>query len=209
MSLSRALLHSRSLLLCSHARTLIPASPSCQARSLVKSAVNFSPAKDAPAPRKRSRAKKADDEPSGPTSVKKSNRTRKEPEIIVPPEDTLELPPINDWRSYFAVHQLTVRDRVSVRNPELAEKLAHSFLDSPHTASDQPKTVIEAFPGLSPSCFMFQNYAEEMSGPGQLSRALLKLPPSKLKKLIILEDHEPYLQYLRVSRLQFLENGHI
>jgi hypothetical protein len=35
-------------------------------------------------------------------------------------------------------------------------------------------------------------------GPGALSRALLTLPPSKLKKLIILEDYEPYLEYLRV-----------
>lgn len=35
-------------------------------------------------------------------------------------------------------------------------------------------------------------------GPGALSRAFLTLPPSKLKKLIILEDYEPYLEYLRV-----------
>ncbi|EIM83080.1 S-adenosyl-L-methionine-dependent methyltransferase [Stereum hirsutum FP-91666 SS1] len=111
---------------------------------------------------------------------RRGRSARKEPELIVPSTDTLELPPIDNWRSYFAVHQLVVRDRVSVRNLELADKLAYSFLDNPHTSSDEPKTVVEAFPG-----------------PGQLSRALLKLPPSKLKKLIILEDHEPYLQYLR------------
>jgi hypothetical protein len=35
-------------------------------------------------------------------------------------------------------------------------------------------------------------------GPGALSRALLTLPPSQLKSLIILEDYEPYLEYLRV-----------
>ena len=45
-------------------------------------------------------------------------------------------------------------------------------------------------------------------GPGALSRALLTLPPSKLKKLIILEEYEPYLEYLRVcfSRLWSIFN---
>lgn len=134
---------------------------------------------------------------------RRGRSARKEPELIVPSTDTLELPPIDNWRSYFAVHQLVVRDRVSVRNPELADKLAYSFLDNPHTSSDEPKTVVEAFPGPSFSLFLRRDlFGDEALGPGQLSRALLKLPPSKLKKLIILEDHEPYLQYLRVSCLR-------
>lgn len=153
MSLSTTLLRSRLPLPCFHSRTLTPTFLSSQTRNLSKSAVNSSPAKVAPASSRNSRTKKVDESSGTPTPVKKGNATRKDQEIIVPEKDTLELPPVDDWRSYFAVHQLTVRDRVSVRNPELAEKLAHSFLDSPHTASDQPKTVIEAFPGLPPSLF--------------------------------------------------------
>lgn len=37
-----------------------------------------------------------------------------------------------------------------------------------------------------------------MSGPGLLTRALLDLPKTRIKKLIILEDDEPFLNYLRV-----------
>ncbi len=35
-------------------------------------------------------------------------------------------------------------------------------------------------------------------GPGQLTRALLALPKERIKKLIVLETHDDYLQYLRV-----------
>lgn len=38
-----------------------------------------------------------------------------------------------------------------------------------------------------------------LSGPGTLSRALCELPPSKLGKLIILEDNPLYLPYLEVG----------
>ncbi|KAI9461235.1 S-adenosyl-L-methionine-dependent methyltransferase [Lactarius psammicola] len=55
-----------------------------------------------------------------------------------------------------------------------------SIVDAKKTSTGNPKVVIEAFPG-----------------PGALSRAFMTLPPSKLKRLIILEDHEPYLEYLR------------
>ncbi|ETW81012.1 hypothetical protein HETIRDRAFT_238884, partial [Heterobasidion irregulare TC 32-1] len=89
------------------------------------------------------------------------------------------LPPINEWSATFPP-MLPTRERVSLRNPDTSEKIAKSFLYGKLTRTDQPKIVIEAFPG-----------------PGSLSRGLLVLPPSKLAKLIILEDHEPYLNYLR------------
>lgn len=38
-------------------------------------------------------------------------------------------------------------------------------------------------------------------GPGALSRALLELGPSRIRKLIILEDSEQYLQYLYVRSI--------
>jgi len=53
-------------------------------------------------------------------------------------------------------------------------------VNSKETSTNNPKVIIEAFPG-----------------PGALSRAFLTLPSSQLRRLIILEDHEPYLEYLR------------
>lgn len=38
-------------------------------------------------------------------------------------------------------------------------------------------------------------------GPGQLTRALLNLPKGRIKRLIVMEDWEPYLEYLRVSAI--------
>ncbi|KAN0129209.1 S-adenosyl-L-methionine-dependent methyltransferase [Lactarius tabidus] len=90
------------------------------------------------------------------------------------------LPPLGDWLSHFPYAPIVVRDRISIRDPLSAIHVAHSFVDAKKTSTGNPKTVIEAFPG-----------------PGALSRAFLTLPPSKLKKLIILEDYEPYLEYLR------------
>jgi len=36
-------------------------------------------------------------------------------------------------------------------------------------------------------------------GPGQLTRALLRLPKERVKRVIVMEDWEGYLQYLRAS----------
>lgn len=94
--------------------------------------------------------------------------------------DLPPLPPIDDWLSHFPFAPLVVRDRISIRDPVTAIRVAESFVDSKKTSTRKPKVIIEAFPG-----------------PGALSRAFLTLPPDKLKKLIILEDHEPYLEYLR------------
>ncbi|KAH8083761.1 S-adenosyl-L-methionine-dependent methyltransferase [Cristinia sonorae] len=90
------------------------------------------------------------------------------------------LPPLDEWRTTFSPHTVAERDRVSIRNPESALTLANSYLSDKSIAAGDEKVIIEAFPG-----------------PGQLSRALLQLPSSKVKKLVILEDHEPYLRYLR------------
>jgi len=90
------------------------------------------------------------------------------------------LPPIDDWLSHFPYAPVIVRDRISIRDPLSAIRVAHSFVDGKTTSTGNPKVIIEAFPG-----------------PGALSRAFMTLPPSKLKKLIILEDYEPYLEYLR------------
>ncbi|KAI0256177.1 hypothetical protein BJV78DRAFT_443703 [Lactifluus subvellereus] len=87
------------------------------------------------------------------------------------------LPPIDDWLSHFPYATPVVRDRISIRDPASAIRVARSFITSKKTSTGNPKIIIEAFPGA-------------------LSRAFLTLPPSQLRKLIILEDHEPYLEYL-------------
>jgi hypothetical protein len=108
------------------------------------------------------------------------------------------LPPIDDWLSHFPIGPIVVRDRISIRDPVSAIHVARSFVDAKKTSTGNPKVFIEAFPGalILSSRGMF--FLQVVLGPGALSRAFLTLPPSKLKKLIILEDHEPYLEYLRV-----------
>ncbi|TFK74052.1 S-adenosyl-L-methionine-dependent methyltransferase [Pluteus cervinus] len=96
--------------------------------------------------------------------------------MLTDPFDTPEarLPPIDTWRKLFP--STTVHQRVSIRNPETAQSVANAFI--PEGSRD--KVVIEAYPG-----------------PGQLTRALLQLPKNRIRKLIVLEEYEPYLQYLR------------
>ncbi|KAI0330161.1 S-adenosyl-L-methionine-dependent methyltransferase [Cubamyces sp. BRFM 1775] len=91
------------------------------------------------------------------------------------------LPPAEQWKVKFPVQNTLRRERVSLCNPDTASKLAASFLAEPST--DDGKIVIEAFPGLS--------------GPGALSRAMLELPSSKLRKLIILESDEVFFSALK------------
>ncbi|KAI0930327.1 hypothetical protein AcW1_009053 [Taiwanofungus camphoratus] len=90
------------------------------------------------------------------------------------------LPPPAEWRSLFASHTNFSKERVSVCNPETAARIAESFLCGESPTAGEGKIIIEAFPG-----------------PGALSRALLELPRSTIRKLIILEDHEAYLEHLR------------
>ncbi|KZT71045.1 S-adenosyl-L-methionine-dependent methyltransferase [Daedalea quercina L-15889] len=107
------------------------------------------------------------------------------------------LPPPEEWSKTFDVTN-TNRDRACVKNPETARLLANSFLGDTSSVGGEGKIVIETFPG-----------------PGALSRALLELPRSKIRKLIILEDHPEYLQHLKVlekadSRVQVVPySGHV
>lgn len=118
------------------------------------------------------------------------------------------LPPIDKWLSHFSFAPPAVRDRVSIRVPESAIRVAHSFINSKRTSTGNPKVIIEAFPGAWCLCTLTVLFLRPSLGPGALSRAFLTLPPSQLKQLIILEDHEPYLEYLRVC-LCFLFYLHV
>ncbi|EKM54306.1 uncharacterized protein PHACADRAFT_96901 [Phanerochaete carnosa HHB-10118-sp] len=89
------------------------------------------------------------------------------------------LPPVHEWRELFKTAPLIVRDRISLANVGTARTLAEAFLSGKSKAAGRGKTVIEAFPG-----------------PGALSRGLLQLDQGIIEKLIILEDYEPYLEWL-------------
>ncbi|KAF5393355.1 hypothetical protein D9757_000545 [Collybiopsis confluens] len=90
------------------------------------------------------------------------------------PQDKTNLPPREDWREIFS--WVPVNDRVSISNAETAALVAESFV--PEGSKDQ--VVIEAFPG-----------------PGQLTRALMNLPKSRIKKIIVVENEVKYVEYLR------------
>jgi hypothetical protein len=118
------------------------------------------------------------------------------------------LPPLDKWLSHFPYAAPVVRDRISIRVPESAIRVAHSFINSKRTSTGSPKVIIEAFPGAWCLGTLTVLFSRPGLGPGALSRALLTLPPSELKQLIILEDHEPYLEYLRVC-FRFLFYLHV
>jgi hypothetical protein len=58
------------------------------------------------------------------------------------------LPPINEWLTHFPYGPILVRDRISIRSPASAIRVAQSFINSKKTATGKPKVVIEAFPGV-------------------------------------------------------------
>ncbi|KAF8552511.1 S-adenosyl-L-methionine-dependent methyltransferase [Imleria badia] len=69
-----------------------------------------------------------------------------------------------------------VKHHVYIRNPETAAKVAEAFVP----AGTKDKVIIEAFPG-----------------PGILTRALLQLPRERIRKIIVLENAECFLDNLR------------
>ena len=58
------------------------------------------------------------------------------------------LPPIDNWISHFPYATPGVRDRISIRSPASAIRVAQSFINSKKTTTGNPKVVIEAFPGV-------------------------------------------------------------
>ncbi|KAL5523855.1 hypothetical protein ACEPAG_8028 [Sanghuangporus baumii] len=87
------------------------------------------------------------------------------------------LPPLEEWKDLFI--GFGFQNRITLKNQDTADKLAKAFF-ADTKASDDGKIVIEAFPGA-----------------GCLTRSLMKLSKKKIKKLIVLEDGEPYLPYLK------------
>ncbi|EEB88162.1 hypothetical protein MPER_14148, partial [Moniliophthora perniciosa FA553] len=73
--------------------------------------------------------------------------------MLPPIEQRIELPPSSQWQSLFYSSQQT--HRVSISNLDTAIAVADAFVP----AGSKGKVIVEAYPG-----------------PGQLTRALLKLP---------------------------------
>ncbi|KAJ7497275.1 S-adenosyl-L-methionine-dependent methyltransferase, partial [Mycena latifolia] len=80
------------------------------------------------------------------------------------------------WRQYFPSASRAFQHRVTLANPITAAVVADAFIP----AGSKDKLVLEIFPG-----------------PGQLTRALLELPRDRINKLIVLENAEMYLKYLK------------
>ncbi|KAJ7462266.1 S-adenosyl-L-methionine-dependent methyltransferase [Mycena galericulata] len=91
-------------------------------------------------------------------------------------DDETALPPRPLWRQYFPSSSKAFQHRISLANPITAAVVANAFVPS----GSQGKTIIEIFPG-----------------PGQLTRALLALPRKRIDKIIVLENADMYLKYLK------------
>jgi hypothetical protein len=86
-----------------------------------------------------------------------------------------------------------VKHRVCLRDSETAAQVAESFVP----AGTKDKVIIEAFPGMysAPSNI---SWTDNLVGPGILTRALLQLPRERIRKIIVLENAECFLDNLRV-----------
>ncbi|OJA09178.1 hypothetical protein AZE42_00675 [Rhizopogon vesiculosus] len=104
----------------------------------------------------------------------KVDRRRKRGKVALP-DNRLDLPPLSKWIDYFPTTGIALKGRISLANPETAALVADSFV--PNGSRD--KVIIEAYPG-----------------PGALTRALMQLPKERIRKIIVLEDTEHYLNFL-------------
>ncbi|KAF7971210.1 hypothetical protein HWV62_21606 [Athelia sp. TMB] len=105
----------------------------------------------------------------------KRPRVRRQPQGLPEnPEDRISLPERSSWREVFSGQKN--KDRISLSCPTTAAAIAEAYVP----AGSKNKVIIEAFPG-----------------PGALTRALLALPKSRIRKIIVIEDQEAYLDWLR------------
>ncbi|KAL1717384.1 S-adenosyl-L-methionine-dependent methyltransferase [Schizophyllum commune] len=97
--------------------------------------------------------------------------------IAVKDEDwqsRVTLPPVEEWNEIFPSHY-SVTTRLTLHNANTAREIAEAYIPE----GSDGKTIIEAYPG-----------------PGALSRAILALPKERLKRLILVENYPPFLDYL-------------
>jgi len=96
-------------------------------------------------PRKSDKASKEASEPL--PSIAPAANTSEDPSLNhyfgLPP-----LPPADDWLSQFAYTSPLIRDRISIRAPLSAISVARSIINSKKISTNNPKVIIEAFPGV-------------------------------------------------------------
>ncbi|KAJ7262196.1 S-adenosyl-L-methionine-dependent methyltransferase [Mycena haematopus] len=102
--------------------------------------------------------------------------TRSKPTLDLVHTDNVTLPPRPLWKQYFPSAVKPFTFRVTLANPDTAAMVADAFIP----AGSVDKVVVEIFPG-----------------PGQLTRALLALPRRRIKKIIVLEHADVFLEYLK------------
>ncbi|EAU91159.1 hypothetical protein CC1G_03327 [Coprinopsis cinerea okayama7 len=110
------------------------------------------------------------------TATATPKRRRKKTDTL--PQPSVNLPAPEKWAESFNVKLSTkpLSGRISVSNPETADKLANAFV--PEGSKD--KVIVEAYPG-----------------PGQLTRSLLKLPRERIKKIVLMEPIPGFLEWLK------------
>ncbi|KAG2031593.1 S-adenosyl-L-methionine-dependent methyltransferase [Suillus americanus] len=118
---------------------------------------------------------KPEAEPQSASTSKAVRKPKTRKANIPLPVDRFELPPRSEWRNYFPTSGMAFKSRISIANPETAALVAESFVPS----GSRDKVIIEAYPG-----------------PGTLTRALMQLPKERIRKIIVLEDVEQYLNFL-------------
>ncbi|KIJ18865.1 hypothetical protein PAXINDRAFT_109253 [Paxillus involutus ATCC 200175] len=86
------------------------------------------------------------------------------------------LPLDHEWYGAFPTAGHVVKQHACLRNAEIAAQVAEAFVP----AGSKDKVIVEAFPG-----------------PGVLTRALMQLPKERIRKIIVLESSECFLDFLR------------
>ncbi|KAJ6499322.1 S-adenosyl-L-methionine-dependent methyltransferase [Mycena sanguinolenta] len=102
--------------------------------------------------------------------------TRPKATIDIAHTDKVTLPPKALWKQCFPSAMRPSGSRIILANPDTTANVADAFIP----AGSVDKVVVEIFPG-----------------PGQLTRALLALPRERIKKIIVLEHADVFLEYLK------------
>ncbi|KAF9244873.1 S-adenosyl-L-methionine-dependent methyltransferase [Melanogaster broomeanus] len=118
---------------------------------------------------------KSSPEPPPVFLIRDSYKTKEKPVRYVS-DNKFHLPLDHDWSRAFPAAGIIVKHHACLRNAEVAAQVAEAFVPS----GTRDKVIVEAFPG-----------------PGVLTRALLNLPKERIRKIIVLESHEQFLDFLR------------
>jgi hypothetical protein len=102
-------------------------------------------------------------------------------------------------------HVPATKGRCSLVEPEAARAFVRGALgldeDPPKGAKKRKegRVIIEAFPGEFHECYHYTIGYEPEIGPGGVTRALLELPRSEVKRVIVLEEELKFLPALKVD----------